>query len=63
MSETSKSGLASMTPEKRREISSLGGRAANAKGVAHKWTSEEALVAGRKGGQANARRCAEKAAS
>ena len=44
-------GFASMTPEKQREIASKGGRAAHAKGTAHEWTSEEARVAGRKGGQ------------
>ena len=44
-------GFASMSPEKQREIASKGGRAAHAKGTAHEWTSEEARVAGRKGGQ------------
>ena len=44
-------GFASMSPEKQREIASKGGRAAHAKGTAHEWTSEDARVAGRKGGQ------------
>jgi len=44
-------GFASMSPEKRREIASKGGRAAHAKGTAHEFTSEEAREAGRKGGQ------------
>lgn len=47
----SKRGFAAMDPEKQREIASKGGRAAHAKGTAHEWTSEEARVAGRKGGQ------------
>lgn len=45
-----KRGFASLSPEKRREISSKGGRAATEKGVAHRFTSEEAKVAGSKGG-------------
>jgi uncharacterized protein len=44
-------GFASMTSEKQREIASKGGRAAHAKGTAHEWSSDEARVAGRKGGQ------------
>ena len=47
-------GFAGMTPEKRREISSKGGKAAHAKGVGHEFTSEEARAAGRKGGAATA---------
>ena len=43
-------GFASMSPEKKREIASKGGKAAHAMGTAHKWTSEEAQAAGRKGG-------------
>lgn len=43
-------GFATLTPERRKEISSLGGKSAHAKGTAHKWTSEEAMEAGRKGG-------------
>ncbi len=46
-------GFASMSMERRREIASLGGRAAHAAGTAHRWTSAEASEAGRKGGRAN----------
>jgi uncharacterized protein len=49
-------GFASMTPEKKREIASKGGKAAHANGTAHKWTSEEAQAAGRKGGQISRKR-------
>ncbi len=44
-------GFASMNPERQREIARKGGRAAHEKGTAHEFTSEEARVAGRKGGQ------------
>lgn len=44
-------GFASMSPEKQREIASKGGFAANKKGTAHKWDSNEARDAGRKGGR------------
>lgn len=47
-------GFASMDKAKQREIASLGGKAAHAKGIAHQWTSEEASRAGRKGGLATA---------
>ena len=49
-------GFASMSPEKRREIASKGGKAAQALGTAHKWTTEEAQAAGRKGGLISRRR-------
>lgn len=52
---TSKRGFASMDPGKQREIASKGGRAAHAKGTAHEFTSDEARVAGRKGGEAVSR--------
>lgn len=42
-------GLAAVAPERRREIARLGGQAAQARGLAHQWTSEEARVAGEKG--------------
>lgn len=45
-----KRGLASMSPEKRREIASLGGKAAHVKGTAHQFTSEEGRAAGALGG-------------
>ena len=43
-----KRGFASMDPTRRREIASMGGKAAHAKGTAHEWSSEEAKEAGRK---------------
>jgi general stress protein YciG len=45
-------GFAAMSPEKQKEIASLGGKAAHAKGTAHEFSPEEAREAGRKGGQA-----------
>ena len=48
-----RSGFASMTPERHKAIASLGGKAAWAKGTAHRWTEEEACVAGKKGGYAS----------
>ena len=44
-------GFAAISLERQREIASLGGKAAHAKGTAHKFTSEQARTAGRKGGQ------------
>ena len=41
---------------KRCEIASKGGKAAHEKGTAHEWTSDEARVAGRRGGMASHRR-------
>jgi uncharacterized protein len=55
MTEKSKRGFASMDKNKQREIASKGGRAAHTKGTAHRFTSEEARVAGRKGGEAVSR--------
>jgi len=55
MANTSKRGFASMDSAKQREIASKGGRAAHAKGTAHEFTSDEARVAGRKGGEAVSR--------
>src|SRR5881394_2819967 len=51
MTGKSKRAFASMDPSRQREIASKGGRAAHAKGTAHEWTSDEARVAGRKGGE------------
>lgn len=45
-------GFASISPERRREISSKGGKAAHAVGKAHRFTTEEAREAGKKGGVA-----------
>ena len=53
MGDTSKRGFASMDPEKRREITSKGGKAAQAGGLAHRFTSETGKIAGKKGGAAN----------
>ncbi len=49
-----KRGFAALTPEKLREISSKGGKAAHEKGVAHEWDSADAAFAGSKGGKARA---------
>lgn len=43
-------GFAAMSPDKRREIASKGGRTAHEIGMAHQWDSDEARAAGRKGG-------------
>lgn len=51
MSELKGRGFASMDPDRQREIASEGGKAAQQKGTAHKWTREEAREAGRKGGR------------
>lgn len=47
-----KRGFACLSPEKRREIASKGGKAAQSKPNAHRWTVEEAREAGKKGGRA-----------
>jgi general stress protein YciG len=44
-----KRGFAAMDPELQRAIASKGGKSAHAQGKAHKYTSEEARIAGRKG--------------
>lgn len=46
-------GFASMNKDKQKEIASMGGKAAHAKGTAHEFTSEEAREAGKKGGKAS----------
>jgi general stress protein YciG len=43
--------MSAMSAAQVSEIASKGGKAAHAKGTAHEWSSEEARVAGRKGGQ------------
>lgn len=48
-----KKGFAAMSPERQREVASMGGRAAHAKGTAHRYTPEEAKEYGRKGGIAS----------
>ena len=52
---TSRRGFASMDAAKQKEIASKGGRAAHSKGTAHEFTSDEARIAGRKGGEAVSR--------
>lgn len=52
---TSRRGFASMDRSRQREIASAGGRAAHQRGTAHKFTTEEAREAGRKGGEAISR--------
>lgn len=51
-----KRGFAALSPERLRELAVMGGRAAHAQGVGHKWTSETAREAGRKGGGAARKR-------
>jgi len=41
-------GFAAMSPEKKKEIAGMGGRAAHAAGRAHQFSSEEARAAGKK---------------
>lgn len=45
----SKRGFASMSPERMRQVCSLGGKAAHALGKAHKFTPEEASAAAKAG--------------
>lgn len=45
-------GLAALSPERRREIASMGGRATQAAGKGSHFTSEAAREAGAKGGKA-----------
>lgn len=49
--EKSNRGFAAMSTEKQKEIARKGGKAAHEQGVAHEWSSEEARMAGKKGGQ------------
>src|SRR3954467_8672003 len=44
-------GFAAMDPAVQREIARRGGRAAHESGNAHEFNSQEAAVAGRKGGE------------
>ena len=50
VTEKKKRGFAAMSPEQQRLIASAGGKAAQASGNAHRYTSETAALAGRKGG-------------
>ncbi len=45
-------GFAGMDPDKVKECASKGGVVAHQRGTAHQFTSEEAKIAGRKGGLA-----------
>ena len=47
-------GFAGMSPETQRKIAAKGGRAAHEQGTAHEWDSEEARIAGQKGGRSSA---------
>lgn len=50
MSNSSKRGFAALSSDRLREIASKGGKAAHAKGTGHKFSHDEAVAAGRKGG-------------
>lgn len=54
-------GFALFAPDRLREISSRGGKAAHEQGTAHEYTIEEARENGRKGGLESARRRRERA--
>ena len=45
-----KRGFGAMDPARVRELASMGGKAAHAAGKSHRFTKEEAAIAGRKGG-------------
>ena len=45
-----KRGLGSMSPEKVKQISAMGGRASQRSGNGHRFTHSEAIEAGRRGG-------------
>lgn len=55
-------GFQTMDPATKARIASAGGKAAHAKGTAHKWDTEAAAAAGRKGGESRARRIADRRA-
>lgn len=48
-------GFASMSPEKRSAVSSLGGKRAHELGTCYKWDSESARKAGKIGGSISRR--------
>lgn len=52
MARQSKRGFAAMAPQKQQEIARRGGQIAHKKGTAHEFTSEEARLAGQRGGKA-----------
>lgn len=47
-----KRGFASMSVQDRKRLASLGGKAAQARGTGHRFTTEEASAAGKIGGKA-----------
>lgn len=49
-------GFARLPDAHQRQIASLGGKAAHAKGTGHEFTSDEAREAGRKGGKAKGKK-------
>lgn len=49
-------GFAALSPEQRRAVSRKGGSTSAALGRSHRWTSEEAREAGKKGGASSARK-------
>ena len=51
----SRRGFAAMSPEQQRRIASEGGRASHESGKGHRFSSEEARAAGRKGGSISRR--------
>jgi len=51
----SRRGFAAMDPAEVRKLASKGGKAAHEQGTAHQFTSEEARLAGHKGGIASHR--------
>ena len=53
--EKSRRGFAAMSPEQQRRIASEGGRASHESGRGHRFSSEEAREAGRKGGSISRR--------
>ncbi len=53
--EKSRRGFAAMSPEQQRRIASEGGRASHESGKGHRFSTEEARDAGRKGGQISRR--------
>jgi general stress protein YciG len=52
LDDNKKRGFGGMDPVKQREIASAGGKKAHELGRAHRFTPEEATIAGRKGGAA-----------
>lgn len=53
--EKSRRGFAAMSPEQQRRIASEGGRASHESGKGHRFSTEEAREAGKKGGKISRR--------